>query len=220
MKKRIIAPIVAMAAVLTLSVSAAAVDSGATGVESGATNEEAKATVTVDADKDTEVELDNGIVATIEAGAFDGEVTLTVKPTATDNANNETAVAAIEKAIEDLKSDADGLTIVNKLEITVTDKDGKAIQPAEGKSVTITIPASVVGGANIVAYVGDNAVEFMELANNSFKTTHFSTFYLATVANAGDLAGKTSNPGTGVVLVAIPAAIIATAAVVVSKKRK
>lgn len=219
MKKRIIAPIVAMAAVLTLSVSAAAVDSGATGVDPGATNKEASATATVAADKETVVELDNGVKVVIEAGAFaDGEVTVTVKLTATDNANNETAVAAIKEAIEKLEADATGLAINTKIEITITDKDGKAIQPAEGKKVTVTVAED--GKSNIVAYVGDDVVEFIKLSNGSFETTHFSTFYLATVANAGDLAGKSSNPGTGVVLVAIPAAIIAAAAVVVSKKRK
>lgn len=199
MKKQIFSAAVALAAVAAMSVSAFAVDPGAT-------NGSADGTVA-----DGKVTLNNSV--TVEGGFEDGvKIVVDVEP-ATDVA------AAVVDAVE---AKAGDVTFNTAIEITATSGD-VAVQP-DG-SVTVTVAYD--GKSNKVAYVSDsNEVELIDLTVNgnvaSFNTTHFSTFYLVTVAENGNTTqpgGDDKNEPTGVVLAIVPAAV-AAAAVVVSKKRK
>lgn len=224
--KKIIASLTAVATLLSLSATAFAA------VDPGSTNGKKEETVKVEEGKDVEVTLAEGITVAAPAGAFTAgsEVKFVV-----DIQKADPADVAIPQ--ETITGKVDGAKIETKIDITAT-VDDKAVQPADGKKVTVTVAYD--GVSNIVAYIDDkNAIEWIKLnvsedkKTASFETSHFSAFYMVSVAAdkvdslLGDASGDTNKPGTdkgdnkptGVAIAIIPAAI-AAAAVVVSKKRK
>lgn len=227
MKKRIFTSVVAIAAAMSLSVAAFAIDPGAT---NGAQSSDAVAVV---ADQETVMEGDKGMTITAPAGSFGDTVTsvkMVADVTATDNASASSAAAAIEGLVDSQFS------VNTKLSITLEDQDGQAVQP-NGK---VTVTVAYDGTSNIVAYVNGDYVEFIALTvaadkkTASFETSHFSDYYLvevpadqvsSLVGKTSDVAGDTNKPSddknqpTGFALAIVPAAV-AAAAVVVSKKRK
>ena len=229
MKKRILTSVVAIAAAMSLSVAAFAIDPGAT---NGSQSSDA---VTVVADQETVMEGDKGMTITAPAGSF-GDTVTSVKMVADVTATDNSAAAAAATAIEAVASTT--VKVNTKLSITLEDQDGKNVQP-NGK---VTVTVAYDGVSNIVAYVNGSNVEFIALVVSadkktaSFETSHFSDYYLVEVAadqvdalvgKSGDAnaAGNTNQPGTdkhpstGFALALVPAAV-AAAAVVVSKKRK
>lgn len=240
MKKRILTSAIAFVAAMSLSVAAFAA------AEPGATNGKVEATQKdITAETPIDIKSDLGLTIAGDAGTFaEGvtEVKMDADIAATDNTKAEAAAKTINEAIEKLVKDAKAdLQINTKLAISLFDQDDKAIQPAEGKKLTVTVAYD--GVSNAIAYVGDKKVEFIKLnvsednKTASFDVTHFSDYYMVKVADSvvADLEGKsadvgaagnTNKPGTddknkptGVVLAIVPAAV-AAAAVVVSKKRK
>lgn len=239
MKKRILTSAIAFVAAMSLSVAAFAA------AEPGATNGKVEATQKdITAETPIDIKSDLGLTIAGDAGTFaEGvtEVKMDADITATDNTAAEAAAKTINEAIEKLVKDAKAdLQINTKLAISLFDQDDKAIQPAEGKKLTVTVAYD--GVSNAIAYVGDKKVEFIKLnvsedkKTASFDVTHFSDYYMVKVADSvvADLEGKSADVGTagdtnkptddknkptGVVLAIVPAAV-AAAAVVVSKKRK
>lgn len=229
MKKRIFTSVVAIAAAMSLSVAAFAIDPGAT---NGSQSSDAVAVV---ADQETVMEGDKGMTITAPAGSFGDTVTsvkLVADVTATDNSAASAAVSAMEAVASTT------VKVNTKLSITLEDQDGKNVQP--NGNVTVTVAYD--GVSNIVAYVDGSNVEFIALTVSadkktaSFETSHFSDYYLVEVAadqvdalvgktGDGNAAGNTNQPTddknqpTGFALALVPAAV-AAAAVVVSKKRK
>lgn len=239
MKKRILTSAIAFVAAMSLSVAAFAA------AEPGATNGKVEATQKdITAETPIDIKSDLGLTIAGDAGTFaEGvtEVKMDADIAATDNTKDEAAAKTINEAIEKLVKDAKAdLQINTKLAISLFDQDDKAIQPAEGKKLTVTVAYD--GVSNAIAYVGDKKVEFIKLnvsednKTASFDVTHFSDYYMVKVADSvvADLEGKSADVGTagdtnkptddknkptGVVLAIVPAAV-AAAAVVVSKKRK
>ncbi len=239
MKKRILTSAIAFVAAMSLSVAAFAA------AEPGATNGKVEATQKdITAETPIDIKSDLGLTIAGDAGTFaEGvtEVKMDADIAATDNTKDEAAAKTINEAIEKLVKDAKAdLQINTKLAISLFDQDAKAIQPAEGKKLTVTVAYD--GVSNAIAYVGDKKVEFIKLnvsedkKTASFDVTHFSDYYMVKVADSvvADLEGKSADVGTagdtnkptddknkptGVVLAIVPAAV-AAAAVVVSKKRK
>lgn len=236
MKKRIFTSAVAIVAAMSLSAAAFAAAPGSTNGK-----QEGKQTG-ITAETEIKVESEGGLQVTAPAGTFAEtvtEVNLNAEVTATDNTGAAAAAATINAAIAQIAgADANADLVVNtKIDITLTDQDGQAIQPAEGKTVTVT--AAYDGASNAVAYVNGDKVEFIKLTVNgttaSFDVTHFSDYYMVKVADSvvASLEGKSANvgaigntgdntddnKGTGFALAIIPAAV-AAAGVVVSKKRK
>lgn len=232
--KKIIASLAAVATVLSLSVAAFAEadpTTDAPAADPGSTNGLKTSTVKVEADKPTQVTFDNGVAVSAPAGAFEAgvEVTFEVKPEPADQ-------AAVATTLETLQAKDKDAAINTVIDVTVKDKDGKVVQPAEGKKVTVTVAYD--GVSNAIAYVDDkNNIEWIKLTVSedkktaSFETGHFSAFYMVTVSDdilkqIDGVTGDPEKPGTddknkptGVAIAIIPAAI-AAAAVVVSKKRK
>lgn len=235
MKKRIFASVVAVAAAMSLSVAAFATDPGAT---NGSQSSDAVAVV---ADEETVMEGDKGMTITAPAGSFSDTVTsvkMVADVTATDNDAAASTATAIDEAAKSISVTTE-VKVNTKLSITLQDQDGKAVQP-NGK---VTVTVAYDGVSNIVCYVDGTTVEFIALTVSadkktaSFETSHFSDYYLVEVAadQVEALAGKSGssdnasgdvnkpsddkNKPTGVVLAIVPA-VVAAAAVVVSKKRK
>lgn len=227
MKKRFFTAAIACVAALSLSVSAFAADPGATNgkVESTQTG--------ITAETPISIETDLGLSISAPAGTFDASVT-EVKMNADVQATDDAASAAVEETISDVTTT--GVSVNTKISVTLTDQDGNAIQPVNGK---VTVTVAYDGVSNAVAYVNGNVVEFIKLvidgAVASFDAAHFSDYYLVTLddvnaveydktltadngsANAPSTDDKNQN--TGVVIAIVPA-IAAAAAVVISKKRK
>ncbi len=214
--KKIIASLAAIATVLSMSVVAFAVDPGDS-------NAKAEDTQTVEADKETTFELDNGATVVAAAGAFDaGEVKIDMEATPVDNAAAGDASEAVSKA-----EGGEGVVFNTAISITAYSGDTK-VDPKGNITITVVYD----GASNAVAYVNDKKeVEAIELKvaedkkTATFTVSHFSDFYMVTVKNVDAFLGKTtSKPGdenkpTGIAIAIVPAAI-AAAAVVVSKKRK
>lgn len=238
MKKGIFASVVACVAAMSLSVAAFA-------AAPGSTNGEQKSETTIEKDKEVSVVLDNGTSIDAPANTFAEGVKVTFATNPQEVAGTDATAKTeetVKKAIAQISTEAKAdIVVKTKIEVTATDADGKAVQPAEGKKVKVTVAYD--GVSNIVVYVGnDGKVEFLALVVSEdkntayFETSHFSDFYMATVdeADVEKLVGKDTtvkadgdtnkptddkNQPTGVVLAIVPAAV-AAAAVVVSKKRK
>ncbi len=196
--KKVLSAAIALTAVAAMSVSALAIDPGATNGSADGT-----------ADATGKVETS---VATIEGLNEGDKVTVVVE-----------AVSTVEDAVQTaVEGEAGKGTKVNT-SVTIT-----GVTLGDGQTATVTVAYD--GASNKVVYVSDDGetVEVIDLTVSddkktaSFKTTHFSTFYLVTVPEVGtpgDDEGDDKNEPTGVVLAIVPAAV-AAAAVVVSKKRK
>lgn len=197
--KKVLSAVIALTAVAAMSVSAFAVDAGST-------NGSAEGT----ADKDGKVTLDNSVV--VEGLKEGDKVTVDVE-----------AVTAVDDAVKTAVEGKVGEGAKVNTSVVIT-----GIELGENQTATVTVAYD--GASNKVVYVSDDAktVEVIDLdvatdkLTATFKTTHFSTFYLVTVPEngqpgTGDNGDK--NEPTGVVLAIVPAAV-AAAAVVVSKKRK
>lgn len=231
--KKIIASLIAIATVFSLSTAAFA---EAPAADPGSTNGKQEQKATVEEGKPTEVVLDNGVKVVAEEGAFPAgtEVNVVADPQPVDAAAEATKVEAIDKAVKELVADAGDIQVVTKIDISIVDAEGNVIQPAEGKKVTITVAWD--GVSNAIAYVGEK-VEFLPLTvdktNNTatFEVSHFSDYFMVSVSDdvVKAISGGADdnqpskdddkNKPTGVALAIVPAAI-AAAAVVVSKKRK
>lgn len=234
MKKRILTSVVAIAAAMSLSAAAFAVDPGAT---NGQQDSEA---VTVVKDEETKLESAGGLEIVAPAGSFADTVEtvkMVAEVTATDNTAQEAAAKTLETAVKNLSVETE-IAVNTKLSITLKDQDDKDVQPNGNVKVTVAYD----GVSNIVAYVDGDKFEFIALTVDGnfccFETSHFSDYYLVKVADdqVEALAGKAGtaddnvtgdpndptddkNKPTGFVLAIVPAAV-AAAAVVVSKKRK
>ena len=212
--KKIIASLAAIATVLSLSVASFAVDPGDSNVP--AENKQ-----TVEADKETTFELDNGATVVAAPGAFEaGEVEIKMENTPIDNAAVADVADIVSKA-----TGGEGVQFNTKISI-------EASVAVNGK---ITITVVYDGVSNAVAYVNDKKeVEAIALKVSddkktaTFEVTHFSDFYMITVKDVAAFLGESNNGGnnnpdsnkpTGVAIAIVPAAIAAVA-VVVSKKRK
>ena len=199
MKKQIFSAVASLAVVAAMSVSAFAVDAGSTnGSASGKVGDDGKFT---------------SAVATVEGLPAGTEVEVEVEPV---------AAAAAQEVLDKVAKDTTATVKVTAVN-TVVDVDAGEVQP-DG-SVKVTVASD--GVSNGVIYIGeDGKVESLPTETTdttlTFTTTHFSTFYLVTLATTGDTDngnGDDKNQPTGVVLAVVPA-IAAAAAIVVAKKRK
>lgn len=201
MKKQILTAVASLAVVAAMSVSAFAVESGTTNGKADGKVENGKVT------------LDNSV--TLDGGLKDGAtVEVDVEPV---------AEAAAKEVLEKIAKDTEAKVEVKAVNtvVSITAEDG-TIQ--EDGSVKVTVASD--GVSNGVIYIGeDGKVENLpttvdeKAGTITFTTTHFSDFYLVTLADQSGNTGDNTNAKTGVVLAVVPA-IAAAAAIVVSKKRK
>ena len=230
MKKQIFSAVVAIAAVAAMSVSAIAVDAGFSDGSFSSVD------VKVDAGEAVDQVIDEGEVTlsiTADEGVFaDGLDSFEI---AASNEIDAKVEAEVEKAVVDA---FDGGNVVFaageapfRFEVKSVDValdisailDGKKVQPDGSVEITIS-RGEGMETANQAIYIGDDGkVEVLPTTSSkteiTFKTTHFSTFYLVTAEAIPNGEDNKDNPGTGVVLAVIPA-VAAAAAIVVSKKRK
>ena len=104
------------------------------------------------------------------------------------------------------------------------EKGGKAVKPNGAVTVTIPVPEALAGAKKYYVFykAADGTLTDMKASfadgKVTFDTTHFSTYIVSTV----DLLADKGSPSTGIEGVAVIAglAIIASAALVISKKRK
>lgn len=227
MKKRLFTAAIACVAALSLSVSALAANPGATNGKVESTQSG------ITAETPVKIETDLGLSIDAPAGTFDASVT-EVKMNADVQATDDTASAAVVDTISEVTTTS--VSVNTKISVSLTDQNGNAIQPVNGK---VTVTVAYDGVSNAVAYVNGNVVEFLKLAVNgavaSFDASHFSDYYLVTLANVDAVeydktltvdngtsnapTTEDKNQNTGVAIAIVPA-IAAAAAVVISKKRK
>lgn len=172
-------------------------------------------TTTPDDDKNA-VKFENNdtkIEVTAPEGAFDkpADVTFNAAPVA-DETSGETFT----------------------FDLSFTDKDGNKVQPKSAVTVSVPLPTALTGKTVFVYHIEDNGTytEINCKVENGmvvFSASSFSKYVIttqklnasgapadSTTTNPG---GSTTNPGTGVALSLLPIAL-ASAAVVISKKRK
>ena len=244
MKKQIFLAAASIAVVAAMSVSASAVDAGAT-------NGSDQVEVQLEADKPVKLIPDDieGVVIEAAAGVFGNAGNLVVRidveqVNAEEVEEVEEAVAKAATAGTVKTSDGKAAKIELKSIEAVVDiealVDGIVTQP-DG-SVAITVAKVPGQTSNCAIYLNDDgSIEILptEVTETTltFTTKHFSEFYLVTavVEDNSDVSGGDDNNGgngstdgsntpdknlpTGVVLAVVPA-IAAAAAIVVSKKRK
>ena len=159
------------------------------------------------------------------------------------NASDEEKATVIAAAIKSLANASDAVSVNEVISVTLKDQDGNTVQPVDGASVKVTLPYD--GKSNYVAYIGEDAVEFIKLTIAdgfaSFEAKHFSDYYLVSLSDeavkavegedtstdttatdpstSDDPKGDENNKPTGIAIALVPA-VAAAAASIIFKKRK
>ena len=211
---------------------------------------EGSASGETEVEKDTEIKIvipELNVTLEAKAETFEEAVSQIIAEVEVKlaTATEEEKAAVIAAAIKGLEASADAVFVNEVISVTLKDQDGNIVQPVEGASVKVTLPYD--GKSNYVAYIGENAVEFIKLTiadgYASFEAKHFSDYYLVSLSddavkavegeedpadtaaattepdNTNDGKGDEPNKPTGIAIAIVP--MIASAAAAVNfKKRK